>query len=74
MATDAKMASQRGDAVRPMKLQGDVDEQHGALVRLFFVQQDLFVYDCLCKSGMQFRSDGVQYLHRRTDDCVEAIV
>jgi len=34
MATDAKMAS-RSDAVRPTKLQGDGDEQHGALVRFF---------------------------------------
>jgi len=31
MATDAKMAS-RSDAVRPLKLQGDVD---GALVRFY---------------------------------------
>ena len=36
MATDAKMAFPRSDAVRPTKLQGDGDEQHGALVRFFF--------------------------------------
>ena len=36
MATDAKMASQRNDAVRPTKLQGSGDEKYAALVRFFY--------------------------------------
>jgi len=36
MATDAKMASQRTDAMRPMTLQGPGDEKLSALVRIFW--------------------------------------
>jgi len=35
MASDAKMASERSDAVRPMKLMGPGDDKSAALVRIF---------------------------------------
>jgi len=48
MATDAKMASQRTDAMRPMMLQGSGDEKQNALVKVSFRNTyDLLVSDCL---------------------------